>query len=247
MRDGTAIHMALHEPERFRFTYVTVPSMPLRSKADKQAFLDATVGSLLGLEIEANGEKADDLRERVAREFRNLGSVVLPEDSHATLLAMVRSLNRPCHSYPRGIIARGKKEVEIRWIDSETGLKCKAMIDSWDQQVGILSDVKRTDAITEFAFRRQVLSKMYHIQMAFYRRALRSIGEEPRYVCFTCGCPTGPVFPWAVYGLTSEVLDATDRRISEKMVELARCLEKNEWPSLNGSEPKDLQINPEYV
>jgi hypothetical protein len=246
--------MSQHEPERFAKTYIEIPSMPLRSEDDKLQFLAQSciatgVRSLdpYNIDFDLKKTKADELRDFVAREVAKSGSQVLDSESLHTLRSMAKSLNIPQHAEPRSIVARGAKELEIRWTDSISGIECKSRIDSWDESLGILSDLKRTAAITRSAFRREVLNRDYHYQLAFYRRALRSRGEEPKYSCFVCGCPTGPIFPWAIYDLPEEVLDACDAKITCQLIDLAECVNKNNWPSLNGGRAATLDINPDYV
>lgn len=254
MREGTMFHMAIHEPEKFARSYVEIPVMALRSEADKIAFLKA-VASETGaracdpsvVTIDIKKTSADDLRLFAAREVAKAGPQVMTSENLATLRGMAKSLNRPQHNEPRSIIARGKKELELRWKDSISGLQCKARIDSWDEELGILSDLKRTMGITSRAFRREILNRGYHFQLAFYRRALREAGADPKYCCFTCGSPMGPLHHWAVYDLPEETLDACDTQITEDLVRLAECLAKNEWPSLNGGKATTIDIRPEYI
>jgi len=246
MREGTAFHMAIHEPERFARTYIEIPVMALRSREDKEEFL-MEVFRVTGVPLIFEGENAEDLRSKVVRELKKTGAQVLTSESLATLRGMARSLNMGQHAEPRSIVARGKKEVEFRWKDGDSGLQCKARLDSWDAELGILSDLKRTAAITARGFRREVLTRGYHFQMAFYRRALREAGESPKYCCFTCGCPTGPLYPWALYDLPEEVLDACDEQLSRDLLSLAECVSKNDWPSLNGGKATTLDIRSEYI
>jgi hypothetical protein len=246
MREGTMFHMAIHEPERFARSYVEIPVMALRSKQDKLDFLGA-VFNATDVALEFDGEDAETLRSKVAREVAKTGVQVMTTENLATLRGMARSLNRPQHNEPRGIIARGKKELEFRWKDKVSGLQCKARLDSWDDELGILSDLKRTMGITRSAFRREILNRGYHFQLAFYRRALRETGADPRYCCFTCGSPTGPLHHWAVYDLPEETLDACDTRITEDLVRLAECVNKNDWPSINDGKATTIDIRPEYI
>lgn len=246
LHEGKAVHCALHEPDRFAKQYVAIPDMPLNSKDNKQAFLDATLGEILGVQRIVNGEKADDLRASVAAELARHGVYILTAGELTTLRGMVESLNLPCHRLARGLASRGKKELEIRWKDTETGVQCKARIDSWDEPIEVESDLKRTVSITERAFRSTVLSNSYHYQRAFYRRGLRALGKEVKKQYFVCGCPEPP-YPWAVYDIPEETIDECDRNISRDLVRLAECLAKDEWPSLNNGEPVTLDIRPEHV
>lgn len=160
---------------------------------------------------------------------------------------MVRSLNMPCHSLARGLVANGKKEHEIRWIDPISGIRCKARIDSWDRLRGVESDLKRTESITQHAFTRQVLNFDYHFQRAFYRRGLRANGDDVMYSAMVCGSPVAPSYHWAVYDVPADVLDACDEKITRNLIDLAECISKNSFPTINGGEAVSLRIKTDYV
>jgi hypothetical protein len=240
MREGSLFHMALHEPEKFARTVVTIPKMPLRSAQNRSDFCDA-VSNLVGQTIIDNGGDADALRESVHSQCEAFGLLVMTNESLATMRAMVRSLNMPCHRLARSIVSRGAKELELRWTDHETGVPCKALIDSWDIQYGILSDLKRTDSITKHEWKRKVLTMGYDYQIAWYRRALRSAGHDNIVPSFVCASPERP-YPWAVYSLPEERLDYCDNQHSIYLQVLADCMASGEWPSLNNGEAHELEI-----
>lgn len=240
MREGTAFHMALHEPERFARTYITIPNLPLRSKDNRVAFLNE-VFAITGVPVIDNGGDADSLRLSVAEQVAATGSQIITRESLATLTAMVDSLNHKAHTIPRGFVIGGKKEVELRWKDPDSGVQCKALIDSWDAGIGALTDLKRTDQIREWDFKREVVQRGYDFQIAWYRRALRAHDEDPRYCGFVCGSPTRP-HPWAVYEVPEERLDYCDEQHGMHLLALAECMATNTWPTINNGEPVTLQI-----
>lgn len=244
MHEGSAFHCALHEPDVFARRYSEIPNLPLRSAKDREAFLNC-IFDVTGVALDDPGGNADSLRLFANRELKLRGSYVLTSESLKTLREMIDSLNKPCHKLARNLAAQGQKELEFRWIDATSGIHCKARIDSWDEQNGVLSDLKRTVAITRRKFKYAVLDHDYHYQEAFYRRALREAGADVKYACFVCGSPEGPVHPWAVYDIPEEAIAECDARISMDLMRLAECIAKNNWPSLNNGEPVTLDIYPE--
>lgn len=248
MHEGSAFHMALHEPEKFSRTYIEIPSPPfaLNSKAKKLDYA-SIVQDTMGIPVNITGdEKAEDVRDAIKNSAVKQGRIVLESESLATLRAMVRSLNLPCHSLARRIVANGTKELELRWIDKRSGIPCKARLDSWHRESGIESDLKRTDSITLQSFTRQTLRFDYHYQRAFYRRALRENGETVNSDLMVCGSPEAP-FHWAVYDLPDDVLDACDDRISEDLVALAECMTRREFPTINNGKVMTLNIKASYI
>jgi len=240
MKDGSVFHCALHEPERFSKTFVTIPDMPLRSKDDRLAFLNE-VFTRTGVPVIDNGGKADELRESVDEQVSKSGAQLVTVETLATLNGMVASLNHKTHAIPRGFVARGTKELELRWTDPDSGIKCKMLADSWDQPVGALTDLKRTDKITAREFKRDIYNREYGFQIAWYRRGLRAHGEDPRYNGLVCGSPSRP-HPWAVYQLEDEYLDYCDGIHSMTLLSLAECLATDTWPTLNNGEPVLIQM-----
>jgi hypothetical protein len=241
MHEGTAFHMALHEPERFARQYVEIPNMPLQGKDKREDFLNC-VYDLTGVAVSDPGCKAEELRILVNAEVAKTGAYLLTAGTLATFHGMVDSLNKPCHALMKSIVAQGVKELEVRWIDPDSGIACKARIDSWESESGLLSDLKRTDSIGMWSFKRSVYQYEYHYQNAFYRRAVRAMGEEVRYSGFVCACPTPRVYPWAIYDIPTEVLDECDERISMDLLCLAECLTTDTWPTINNGEAVTLPM-----
>ena len=254
MREGTAFHLALNEPEKFARMYLVIPEMPLRSEVDKLSFLSACsqVTALEALDpynvtFDVGKTKAERIRQFVVDTAKAAGISLVTDTELSTMRSMVASLNEPRHTYARGIISRGVKEMELYWADPITGIRCKAKPDSWDAELGIEADLKRTVHITEGAFRRHAVSSDYHYQRAFYRRGLRANGEDVNYSCMVCGSPVAPSYHWAVYSVPEDVMDECDARITDQLISLARCLETGKFPGLNNGEPRVLDIKREYV
>lgn len=241
-REGSAIHMAFHEPARFAELYRTIPDMALRSHDDKRAFCEMCGVAADGYEK----AKAEELRECVAKSWLARGVRVLPEDSLRTIRRCAESLNLECHERARALVSGGQKEVEFHWVDRETGVKCKALIDSWDPLRGILSDLKRTVNITKGAFFREVKNRELYYQMAFYRRALIEHGESPRAAAWSVVSPERP-YPWAVYEIEIPDLAYVNDVISRDLRRFADCISSGKWPSINNGEPVTVNLNLDYI
>lgn len=244
MRDGTALHMALQEPEKFARKYVVVPSVSLNSDAGKQSLIGecySYIGQAPHYGSDIPKMKADELRERIAGDLSARGVFLVEQKTLDTFRSMVESLNLECHRAARSFVANGKKEVELRWTDPETGIACKARLDSWEAERGVLSDIKRTDDISARDFRRSVLDRGYHYQNAMYLRALRANGESSRYSCFVCGQPSPP-YHWAVYDIDADDLREADEEISNNLRDLAECLATDIWPTINSGQPTTIRL-----
>lgn len=251
MHDGTAFHCALLEPSKFSQTYITIPDIQLNRKGSKRRLLDMveeTVGASLDNVLDPEALTADDLRLAIRAGVMSLGRNIVTDEWIETTRKMVDSLNAPCHKLQRNIVAQGVKEHVVRWTDPTTGLRCKAKLDSWASQLGIEADIKRTTRITERDFRFACYDhqKSYLFQRAFYRRGLIANGHDVRWQTFICAYPDRPYY-WASYTVPDGVIDACDNRITADLIRLAECIEKNEWATINGGEPVELQINAEAI
>lgn len=246
MSDGSMFHMALLEPERFARTYVAIPDIALNSNDGKERFFCA-ITNILGVEWPSAGlrsAKAETLRNDARTCLEIVGKRVVEQSDLDLMSRMIDSLNKPCHRQQRNIVARGVKEHVLRWTDEDTGLQCKAKLDSWDEQLGIEADIKRTTRITHRQFGYACADHDYHYQRAFYRRGLRANGLEPRYQCFVAAYPLRPYY-WATYDIDPGRLDECDLRITENLRDLADCLAKDTWPTINNGEPRTLYIRSE--
>ena len=239
MSEGRVFHLALQEPEEFARTCRVMPEMPLRSKDDKTAFL-ATCG------VDGDpSQKADDLRDHVSQVWALTGVVSVSEQWLATMRAMCDSLNMPQHAEQRTLVVRGKKELELYWADRETGIQCKARVDSWDEETGIVSDLKRTESIGEWEFRRELRNRGYIYQGAWYMRALRESGYDPRTFAFCCASPVAP-HCWASYECDPADLRIADDRHQETLRRLRDCLEANSWQSRNDGETRIISLEGKF-
>lgn len=154
---GTAFHSKILEPEKFEKTYVAKPNKEQYEAAGYSQVIEGT--SELKAFIKANGgkgysalKKKELLQvaecysdgsvcffDKILDDFNALtsngDSICLTDDQHSRLDAMKYSVEQNEHfqEYYRN----GYPEVVIIWIDQETGILCKAMVD-WLSIYGIM-------------------------------------------------------------------------------------------------------------
>lgn len=241
MSYGRAFHCALLEPTKFRTRYVTLPSMALRSVADRGEYI-ARCSDALGFGLDADPtDSADAVRAAVAAEAAEHGRHVLSESDLATLHAQVASLNLSEHSMARRIVASGCHEQIHRWVDEASGVSCKAKLDGYTESVGILWDLKTTQDATAEGFRRALWTYGYHYQEAMYRRALRAAGKAVRDAYFVL-CETTRPYHWNVVSVAEEDVQTADDSISSSLRSLRRCLDTDTWPGLIGAAPEIVSM-----
>lgn len=247
MRDGTAFHLALHKPDEFARKYFAIPNIPMNGHEKKQAFVDAVLGELLGVQYTVTkSDSAESLRDMVHTELAKYDIYILSQESLDTMRRMIDSLNRPWHSLAQSIVARGTKELELHWTDAATGINCKALLDSWDEEPGFMveSDLKRTVKITKQAMAWDACDRAYDHQRAWYRRALREHGKEPAAQFLVCGQPEPP-YLWAVYSVPEARICYLYDQHTEELAQLRRCLDSGNWNTINDGDAVELQMRTE--
>jgi hypothetical protein len=214
LRLGSAVHMAMLEPERFVQTYVVEPAW---------GDVRAVEGRTTKEEGKANKDRRDAWRAAHA------GATILESADGVATLGMVKAI--AAHPTAQLVLLDAQAEVTVVWRDEETGLRCKARLDSWLADVLLPVDLKSTDDAREHAFARSVDTYGYHRQAAHYIDGLRANGLDVGDGAFTfIAAEKEPPYDLAVYQLDAE--DVADGRAQNRaaMRTLAECLASDRWP-----------------
>jgi hypothetical protein len=197
---GTAIHMAILEPERFAATYIASPRFDRRTKQGKQ---------------DSDGFRADCERR---------GLTDIDEQDFETCKRVRDSVRAT--SAAEIILETGSSEVTMVWEDPIEGVLCKGRLD-WLSAV--ILDFKSTIDARHSAFSKQVANMGWHIQAAFYTDGYRAITKiEPPFI-FGAIEKSAP-FGCAFYELGSEEVDAGRKLYRKWLAQYAKCLGNKTWP-----------------
>lgn len=219
MELGTLIHTVLLEPQRFREQYVVMPDLTAGCKnADGSP--------------SRNPKQTGDYKRKVA-DFQNanLGKKTVEADDHAVCTAIGEAIA----SYTRAtelLTSPGRNELGVVWIDEETGLACKALIDrttSHEERTCIVDIKSALDASPE-AFAKDCSKYGYHLQAAFYLDGLNAFGAAPRRFIHVV-VEKEPPFGVAVYELDEQSIALGRRRIRAYLRQYAQCQAANDWPA----------------
>jgi hypothetical protein len=146
LRLGTAIHMALLEPDRFASTYVIHPKIDRRRNEGKAAWAE------LEVEKAANPDK-----------------LWLPEDEHQQLIAMRDAVL--ASPLARKIIEACERVEQChRWKDRifGSGLEMKARLDLSSDRSPLVVDLKSTEDASPEGFSKSVVKYCYDTQAVWY-------------------------------------------------------------------------------
>jgi hypothetical protein len=202
MRQGTALHVAVLEPERWH--------------------------ELVAVEEKADGRTKEGKAYRAAFAEASIGKTIITADTGARVLAAAAALR----AHPSAAALLGHErliEHGIEWVDAETGVKCYGTPDLIVPGLGIIADVKSCRDASEHGFGRAIAQMDYHIQAAYYLDGWRASGGalcewlwlavevEPPYLC-------------AVYAASDAMLDAGRTQYRRDLTRWRECVEADRWP-----------------
>jgi hypothetical protein len=224
MKVGSFVHMAVLEPERFDRECVVMPNYHGGCN-DDTALKKGYDG---GKQAKAAWLKEHEDANIVDREFRD---EVLGISSAFEACAPARDL-----------IGASKCELTVVWEDPIGGLMCKARLDALAETPRgyIVTDLKKTGSVRPEAFRSQVGRFKYHLQAAFYMRAVcQHFGREynpqsldhPDSFVWLAFENSAPHFA-RVFPLANTSREAATYELERMLRVLAWCERENKWPDL---------------
>lgn len=206
---GGMTHIAVLEPKRFEAEFVVPPKVDRRYTEGKREWTEFCA---------ANPDKA-----HVSR--KDYDAAVAMRDS---LMAHPTA----------GEFFRGQHtdELSIVWVDRETGVQCKARIDSvgYVGEYPVVGDVKTGDDISRRAMQKAVQSYGYHVQGAHYLDGLDTLVPIPagnpfrRYVLFAV--ESSPPHLTAPYEIDDDAMVQGAETRTRLLKTWKRCLETGHWP-----------------
>lgn len=214
MLRGTLAHCAVLEPDALAKRYVVTPADAPKRPTEAQW-----------------AAKKSNESSQAAKDWWNnfnaalAGREVVTHDEFAVTQLQLEAI-RQCRELA-DLLATGRGEVSIFWIDEDTGLYCKARPD-WLSDMAL--DLKTCADESPSGFSRAAARLRYDLQDAHYSAGIEAV--TGRAVPFIFGAVTNKPPVLAVpYVLTDEVRgNARDER-RELMQRLAQCQRENEWPA----------------
>jgi hypothetical protein len=150
---------------------------------------------------------------------------ILKPDEYQTCLD-IRDAVRG-HERAGELLVSGISELTIQWTDETTGMACKGRID-YLNAANVLIDLKTTrDA--GGAFLNQAARMLYHVQMAWYRDALRACKRSVAETKFIA-VENKPPYDVMVYDIPDAVLKQGRDRYQGWMLKLQECRLADKWP-----------------
>lgn len=204
MELGTAMHMAILEPERFAREYVRAPQCDRRTKDGKALW--------------------------AAFEAEHLGRNYLTDDEWIRCDGMTHAVQQ--HELARTLIyGPGRNEVSIVWRNRDTGLLCKGRLDRFTKFMGwsVVIDVKSAANASDAMFPAAAARLGYHVQVAFYLDGLEAIAPTRRRFLIAAVESDAPHCV-AVYELDDDALAEGRRQYQRYLGTYAECKQTGIWP-----------------
>jgi exodeoxyribonuclease VIII len=206
LRFGSAVHMLLLEPAKFKERFVLQPEFgDGRTKAAK----DAKAAWLATCPEGSLALKAD--------EMRNIFGITQSLARNRTALALFEGALCESTAYYR---------------DPVTGLKCRVRPDIVNRQLSALVDLKTTMSADFSDFQRSMWNFRYDLQLAMYAAGIEAAtGERPETLAIIA---VEKEDPWScvVFTLDEVARDRGTTDYRRGLDGIAKCVETNEWPGL---------------
>lgn len=184
MKFGSAVHLAILEPAKFRERFVVMPefvgkTLDGRDSTQSKAAKEKRAEWLLSLPSDAvvmKQDEQDDLLFMVDHflEKAQTDGVVKEWVSQSTLAA-------------RDLIRGAKFEQSGFFRDPVTGLRCRIRPDVFREPLDVLPDLKTARDVSRAGFGTACFDHGYDIQLGFYTYGVKQIfGKEPANRVFIC-------------------------------------------------------------
>ena len=141
-----------------------------------------------------------------------------------------------CDQLAGPLFLKGKAECLLDWIDDETGLRCKGLVD-WisDHHPGVLFDLKTTRDASPDGFGKSAWNFSYHTQDQFYRMGVEVMtGTAPVGFVFVAvekpNKPEDTPLPPQLYELGNLFTESAERKIREWLNRVQGAQLTDQWP-----------------
>ena len=166
-REGTLVHDAVLEPELYRAKYKVLPRFH-KGQNDETAIGNGYEG----------GKQA---YAAFMKSIENDESRIISASDAAMTKGAIKAVEEN-EELRRLLWGSKARELMLVWTDEELGVRCKAKLDVWHEDTGMLVDLKTTKSIG--TFEGDIMKFGYHIQDFMYRRGatLLEMSSNPDFV-----------------------------------------------------------------
>lgn len=215
LRIGRLIHTAVFQPHLLNNEFLCLPEIDRRTAKGREEY-NALVSQ--------NPDKTCIKKE----EF----------DKALQIAAEVRG-----NKHVMRLIEGAHTELSVQWKDQATGVLCKARLDCYNEDLGIVIDLKTTIDASPQGFSRKLYSYGYNRQAAWYLESLRAHNERAAHFVFIAVEKEAP-YSLGLYRLSDEAIRLSKSENEALLRKYAECLRTNNWPGYTDG-VEDISI-PQY-
>lgn len=203
MKLGSAVHLAILEPMKFKEAYVLEPDFGDQRSSknrDKKSEWMASQNPKATFVSQENLEMVTRIAENIA--------------DHRDAFLLLRD---------------GKTEISGYYRDPETGIRCKIRPDFFSPNLMTLVDLKTTTDCSISAFSKAIWNYKYHIQMAMYSEGISQIEKSKvEFVAFIAVEKTPP-YEIAVYIADDAMMDKGIEDYRKALRKLKQSATTGQW------------------
>lgn len=196
---GKATHELIQRPFDFAGKYAVAPECDKRTKAGKEQWQAAMAAGA--------------------------GKTIISQEDYESASGMAKAIS--AHPTAMKALYGGRREVALVWDDPQTGVRCKALVDTLKPRC--LVDLKTTRSANPDEFVRSIWDYGYHVQAAFYQQgaAACGLGDLPfLWIAVESAPPHLVIVRFA--GKT--VIELGRMVIGRGLSTIKHCRETGEWP-----------------
>jgi len=204
---GSFIHTLVLEPAKTVDKYLSLPDLDYRSSKNRE------------------------IRDNLIAE--NPGITFIKQDDWKKAFDISRAVldNKRVGKFLAG------SKVEVSTVFETQELLCKARFDIWNQDIGLIADIKTCQDASFSAFARNAYTRGYHFQAAWYREAANILGSPIRGFAIIA-VETNPPYGVKVYEVSPTDMDKAWEATKKHLEKYKECASANHWPSYN----EDIEV-----
>jgi exodeoxyribonuclease VIII len=207
---GSAVDCLIFEPELWDDQFIVAPELNLRTNDGR-----ATMAKL----------KARAVKQ---------GKMVIKQKGHSEALETAKAIR--LNPRMADVLKRGLAQQVFVWRDPVTGLLCKCRTDWYDEEDGMIYDLKTAVSAAPDDFSKAIHNFRYHVQAAFYSDGVRACGKPVRgWVFAVQEKPDNKIIKvadpkiMAFYRLDEEDMEAGQDDYTSGLSAINFCMVNDEW------------------
>lgn len=123
------------------------------------------------------------------------------------------------------------KELAVHWMDRDTEITCKGLVDIYDRENKVMYDIKTTADASPKTFFWDIKKYGYHFQAAFYLDGLKEVTGEDHTKFIIIALEKKRPYNYGIYEINVALLQDGQNKYDEAIKLLKYCTANDSWPS----------------